>query len=104
MIRTLAIIAAAGFVLCLGALSAAIAFAVFILVMYGFAGRHFGISLPFAPAIIFLLAILIFGIVVSYTRATWLSLVAAIAVYGILKLRIKFGWVLLTLFASSKAS
>ena len=83
-----------------GMYAAAIAFAVFILVMYGFAGRHFGISLPFAPAIIFLLAILIFGIVVSYTRATWLSLVAAIAVYGILKLRIKFGWVLLTLFAA----
>lgn len=83
-----------------GMYAAAIAFAVFILVMYGFAGRHFGISLPFAPAIIFLLAILIFGIVVSYTRATWLSLVAAIAVYGVLKLRIKFGWVLLTLFAA----
>jgi O-antigen ligase len=83
-----------------GMYAAAIAFAVFILVMYGFAGRHFGISLPFAPAIIFLLAILIFGIVVSYTRATWLSLVAAIAVYGVLKLRIKFGWVLLTLLAA----
>ena len=83
-----------------GMYAAAIAFAVFILVMYGFAGRHFGISLPFAPAIVFLLAILIFGIVVSYTRATWLSLVAAIAVYGVLKLRIKFGWVLLTLFAA----
>ena len=69
----------------------------FILVIYGFAGRHFGISLPFAPVVILLLAILLFGIVVSYTRATWLSLVAAAAVYLVLKLRIKFGWVLLAL-------
>jgi O-antigen ligase len=80
-----------------GMYAAAIAFAVFILVIYGLAGRHFGISLPFAPAILLLLAILIFGIVVSYTRATWLSLVAALAVYVILKMRIKFGWVLLAL-------
>jgi len=80
-----------------GMYAAAIAFAVFILVIYGFAGRHFGISLPFAPAVILLLAILLFGIVVSYTRATWLSLVAAAAVYLVLKLRIKFGWVLLAL-------
>ncbi|MEY3716791.1 MAG: hypothetical protein RL285_666 [Bacteroidota bacterium] len=80
-----------------GMYAAAIAFAVFILVIYGFAGRHFGISLPFAPAILLLLAILIFGIVVSYTRATWLSLVAAMAVYVVLKMRIKFGWVLLAL-------
>lgn len=80
-----------------GMYAAAIAFAVFILVIYAFAGRHFGISLPFAPAVVFLLAILIFGIVVSYTRATWLSLVAAMAVYALLKIRVQFIWVLLAL-------
>lgn len=83
-----------------GMYAAAIAFAVFILVIYAFAGRHFSISLPFAPAVILLLAILLFGIVVSYTRATWLSLVAAAAVYALLKMRIKFGWILLALFGA----
>jgi hypothetical protein len=80
--------------------AAAIAFAVSILFIYAFAGRHFGISLPFAPFLVFLLAILIFGIVVSYTRATWLSLVAAIGVYAVLKMRIKFSWILLVLFGA----
>ena len=50
-----------------GMYAAAIAFAVFILFIYAFAGRHFGIALPFAPFLVFLLAILLFGIVVSYT-------------------------------------
>jgi len=83
-----------------GMYAAAIAFAVSILFIYAFAGRHFGISLPFAPFLVFLLAILIFGIVVSYTRATWLSLVAAIGVYAVLKMRIKFSWILLVLFGA----
>ena len=85
-----------------GMYAAAIAFAVFILFIYAFAGRHFGIALPFAPFLVFLLAILLFGIVVSYTRATWLSLVAAIGVYALLKMRIKFSWVLLVLFGVGK--
>ena len=53
-----------------------------------------------APFLVFLLAILLFGIVVSYTRATWLSLVAAIGVYAVLKMRIKFSWILLVLFGA----
>ena len=83
-----------------GMYAAAIAFAVFVLFIYAFAGRHFGISLPLAPFLVFLLAILLFGIVVSYTRATWLSLVAAIGVYAVLKMRIKFSWILLVLFGA----
>ena len=83
-----------------GMYAAAIAFAVSILFIYAFAGRHFGISLPFAPFLVFLLAILLFGIVVSYTRATWLSLVAAIGMFAVLKMRIKFSWILLVLFGA----
>jgi O-antigen ligase len=43
--------------------------------------------------------VLLLGIVVSYTRATWLSLIAALGVYLLIKFRIKFYWVMLALTA-----
>lgn len=82
-----------------GMYAAAIAFAVSILVIYSFCGRHFNIPFIFAPILIFFLVVLLFGIVVSYTRATWLSLVVAIGLYAIMKMRIKFSWILISLVA-----
>lgn len=40
------------------------------------------------------LAILVTGIIFSYSRAAWLSVAAALGVYILIKLRIKFYWVL----------
>ncbi len=83
-----------------GQYAAAIAFAVPILLIYALAGRHFKIPVTVLPALLILLGILLFGIVVSYTRATWLSLLAATAVYGLIKFKIKFTWVLIALVAA----
>ncbi len=84
-----------------GMYAAAIAFCVSILVFYTFNGAVFGIKPGWAPVLGFFLLILLFGIVVSYTRATWLSLIAAIGVYFILRLRIKFYWLMLVFGAVS---
>ena len=40
------------------------------------------------------LFILIFGIIFSYSRAAWISVVFALMVYGIIALKIKFSWVI----------
>ena len=83
-----------------GQYAAAIAFAVPILLIYAIGGRHFRISVTLTPLILFLLTILLFGIVVSYTRATWLSLLAAAAVYLLVRFKIKFYFVLMALVAA----
>lgn len=80
-----------------GMYAAAIAFCVSILFFYTFNGAVFGIKPGWAPLLGFVLLILLFGIVVSYTRATWLSLIAAIGVYVLLRLRIRFYWIMLAL-------
>lgn len=80
-----------------GMYAAAIAFCVSILFFYTFNGAAFGIKPGWAPALGLLLLILLFGIVVSYTRATWLSLIAAIAVYAVIRLRIPFYWIMVSL-------
>lgn len=82
-----------------GQYAAAIAFAVPILLIYAFAGRHFKIPITLTPLLLLLLSILLFGIVVSYTRATWLSLLAAAAVYFLIRFKIKFYFVLIALAA-----
>ncbi|MEG2070371.1 MAG: hypothetical protein RR034_03240, partial [Bacteroidales bacterium] len=43
---------------------------------------------------LFITAILLMGFYLSFSRAAWLSFVAAIGVWAILKLRIKFSWLL----------
>jgi putative inorganic carbon (HCO3(-)) transporter len=43
------------------------------------------------------LAVLVTGIIFSYSRAAWLSVAAALAVFILVKLRIKFYWVILVL-------
>lgn len=80
-----------------GQYAAAIAFAVPILLIYAFAGRFFKIPVTLTPIILFFLAILLFGIVVSYTRATWLSLLAMGGIYLLIRFRIKFTMILAAL-------
>lgn len=80
-----------------GMYAAAIAFCVSILVFYTFNGAVFGIKPGWAPLLGFFLVVLLLGIVVSYTRATWLSLIAALGVYILIKFRIKFYWIMLAL-------
>jgi len=84
-----------------GMYAAAIAFCVSILVFYTFNGAVFGIKPGWAPLLGFFLVLLLLGIVVSYTRATWLSLIAALGVYLLIKFRIKFYWIMLALVAVS---
>lgn len=86
-----------------GMYAAAIAFLVPVLAFYAFNGRAFGFKLFWLPVAGFFLIVLLFGIVVSYTRATWLSLVAAMGVYLLLQFRIKFVWVMLALLVVSVA-
>jgi O-antigen ligase len=84
-----------------GMYAAAIAFCVSILVFYTFNGAVFGIKPGWAPLLGFFLVVLLLGIVVSYTRATWLSLIAALGVYLLIRFRIKFYWIMLALVAVS---
>ncbi|MBL7900916.1 MAG: O-antigen ligase family protein [Bacteroidia bacterium] len=84
-----------------GMYAAAIAFAVPILAFYTFHGQVFRIPLVWAPVVAFFLVVLLFGVVVSYTRATWLSLVVALGVYVLLRFRVKFIWILLALVSVS---
>jgi putative inorganic carbon (HCO3(-)) transporter len=80
-----------------GMYAACIAFAVPPLAMYAFQGGWFGIKLHWRALILAVLLILLFGIVVSYTRATWLSLVAALAMWMLFWVRLPFWSLLLAL-------
>ncbi|MDA0944057.1 MAG: O-antigen ligase family protein [Bacteroidetes bacterium] len=80
-----------------GMYAAAIAFAVPILAFYTFNARAMGFSMPWVPLLAFALLILLFGILVSYTRATWLSLIAAMGVFALLKMKVRFGYIVLLL-------
>ena len=82
-----------------GMYAAAIAFAFFILFFYTFYVRQFDFHVFFSPILLFALFILTFGIIVSFTRATWLSLVVAFGLWGILNLKIKFSWILVLLLS-----
>jgi hypothetical protein len=57
--------------------------------------RQFKTSLRLAAFII--LAIMLTGIIFSYSRAAWLSVAAALVVYVLVRFHIRFYWVLLTL-------
>ncbi len=57
-------------------------------------GQRLRISIPSRVMGLGLLALLLTGIVFSFTRAAWMSLVAALAVYIILLLRIRFRTIL----------
>jgi putative inorganic carbon (HCO3(-)) transporter len=80
-----------------GMYAAAIAFCVPVLAFYTFNGRAFRFNYLWLPIAGFFLLILLFGIVVSYTRATWLSLIAAMGIFLVLKFRIRYSWILLSL-------
>lgn len=82
-----------------GMYAAAIAFAVSVLAFATFNGRVFRLNYPLMITAGVMLALLLFGIVVSYTRATWLSLIAAIAIYVMLRFKIKFKYLIIGLFA-----
>lgn len=82
-----------------GMYAAGIAWGVFVLVVYAFYVRQFGFNVAFGPVFLLLLLILLFAVVVSFTRATWLSLIVAAGVWFITKLRIQFYWVLIAVFS-----
>jgi putative inorganic carbon (hco3(-)) transporter len=84
-----------------GMYAAAIAICVPVLAFYAFNGRSLGHSWFWLPVAGFFLIVLLFGIVVSYTRATWLSLVAAGALFAALRLKIRYSWILAFLALTS---
>lgn len=82
-----------------GMYAASIAFAFFVLFFYTFYVRQFDFHVFFSPLLLFALFVLTFGIIVSFTRATWLSLVVAFGVWAILNLKVKFSWILIVLLS-----
>lgn len=84
-----------------GMYAAAIAFAFFILVFYTFYVRQFNFHVFFSPLFLFLLFFLLFGIIVSFTRATWLSLIVSFGLWIILRMKIRFSWILVVLLTVS---
>jgi putative inorganic carbon (hco3(-)) transporter len=57
--------------------------------------RQFGMPISAGPIILLLLGILLFAIVVSFTRATWLSLIVAIGAWLLTRFRVRFYWIVL---------
>lgn len=84
-----------------GMYAAAIAFAFFALVFYTFYIRQFNVHVFFSPVFVFLLLILLFGIIVSFTRATWLSLIVSAGLWALLRMKIRFSWILIVLLTVS---
>ena len=80
-----------------GMYAACIAFAVPILCLFIFKPQRFSIGRIGNAACIVALIIILFAIVTSYTRAAWLSLIAALGVYWLLYLRIKFKYIMAVL-------
>lgn len=82
-----------------GMYAASIAFAFFILFFYTFYVRQFNFHVFFSPILLFALFVLTFGIIVSFTRATWLSLVVAFGVWALLSMKVKFSWIFIVLLS-----
>lgn len=80
-----------------GMYAACLAFAIPILMVFIFRPQRFQISKLGQSVLIGFLLVILFAIVISYTRATWLSLVVALATYFILYIKIKFRYILITL-------
>lgn len=78
-----------------GMYAAAIAYGVFILLIYALYVRQFGMPISAGPVILLLLGILLFAIVVSFTRATWLSLIVALGAWLLTRFRVRFYWIVL---------
>jgi putative inorganic carbon (HCO3(-)) transporter len=70
--------------------SAYISFFVPVAVMFALRGNWFKFSMLHRAFFAFIGCVLIVGIVFSYTRASWISLIAALIFYGIIKMRIRF--------------
>lgn len=80
-----------------GMYAAAIAYAVFILVVYTFYVRQFDFHIAAAPFLFITLLVLLFAVVVSFTRATWLSLLVAMGVWILTRFKVKFSVILIAL-------
>ena len=81
-----------------GMYAAAIAFGFFTLLIYTLFVEQFKFHVFVSPVLLILWLILWFAIIVSFTRATWLSLLVAASLWVVMQLRIKFIWILLVVF------
>ncbi len=77
--------------------AAYIAFFIPVSIMFVLRGNFFNLSVFHRIVFAFISLILILGIIFSYTRAAWVSLIAAILFYGLIKLKIKFQTILITI-------
>lgn len=78
-----------------GMYAAAMAYGFFTLLIYTLYVRQFNFPLAVSPILFLIFAVLVFGIVVSFTRATWLSLIVASGAWLFTRLKIPFYWILL---------
>lgn len=83
-----------------GTYAATLAFFVPFLAIYLFGGQHFKLTIPMRTVAGIILTILLFGIVVSFTRAAWLSLLIALAMFMWLHFKVKFRWLVLGVLVS----
>ncbi len=78
-----------------GMYAAAIAYGFFVLLIYSLYVRQFRLPLGLSPFMLILFLVLTFAIIVSFTRATWLSLVVAMVVWFLMQFKLRFYWILL---------
>jgi O-antigen ligase len=74
------------------------AIAMFVPLVYGTLFRK-GLSISLRAVVLMAALIITIGLIFSYTRAAWLSLIGALGVFIIMKLRIKF-WLVLTVLTT----
>lgn len=79
--------------------AAYIAFFVPVAVMFTLRGNFFNFSVFHRLVFAVISLVLIAGVIFSYTRAAWISLLAAIAFYFLIKLKVKFKSILIALSA-----
>ena len=73
-----------------GMYAAAISFAIPVMLVLFFYGRRMRLKWFSISLAAILGGIIVVGVIFSFTRASWLSLVVAIGVWGLLRLRVKF--------------
>jgi len=78
-----------------GMYAACISFVAPVLFIFGIHGKNFGYSVFLRGISLALFVFIVFAVAMSFTRASWISLVAAFGVYVALQLKVKFKYLIL---------
>lgn len=78
-----------------GMYAACISFVVPVLFVFAIHGKHLGYSPPFRVMCLLLFIFMVLAVALSFTRASWLSLVISLALYVVFLLNVRFKYLVL---------